>query len=57
MPPLATINGVPQGQNANSHRHATELTWNRLQNLLQGRSKVTLDGESLTISDVIAVAQ
>jgi hypothetical protein len=52
-----STNGVSQGQKPNAHLHTVAVTWHRLQNVLRGRSKVILDGMSLTIADVVAVAQ
>lgn len=50
-------NGTSQGQKPSRHLHATAATWSRLQDLIQNRSKVILDGMSLSIADVVAVAQ
>lgn len=39
------------------HMHTVMTTWKRLQKLLQHESQITLDGKSLTIADVVAVAR
>lgn len=44
-------------KNSGAHIATTAAIWDRLQALIQGQSNVVLDGKSLSIADVVAVAQ
>lgn len=44
-------------KNSDAHIANTAAIWDRLQALIQGQSNVVLDGKSLSIADVVAVAQ
>ena len=45
------------GQTAAEHTSSTLRLWRQAQEIKKGRSKIVLDGNSLTISDLVAVAR